>query len=318
MPSNSRRAVLSGVVRPDVDESALDRNVKRKVQRGLSEATEEGLSTGIDAATNTIQRKFERAIPGGAVLGSVFDAVRGGGGGAGGGAAGGGGGSGNLLVVQQAQLEKLDDIHDELERMGAGQTATGRTTAALGVGKLASLGTIAQLTAGVGAGVAGLGLATSAGFFGKELEKRGGPLAVSGAQGLASLVPGIGPILQSSIAGGALAQRQQQPTPGPFESFFTGLLEDFTGVVGGGGGGGPDGGGPPSGGGSNKAKDRKVTQSNEFNIETRVEGAFTLADLERRLEQQKQEILSEISASFGAGGNSINTGAGGAFGFEQI
>ncbi|GGO03478.1 hypothetical protein [Haloarcula pellucida] len=161
-----RRAELAGVIRPEVDDRQLEQEAQQMESR-LGKAAQ--LTPSID--TRKIQRQLERAIPGGGLIGTAVDAVRGTGAGGGGGGAGGAGdaisGAGN---VELAQLEKLNDIHDELEKIGVSGGDSGGTTV-VGTGGAGLLGGTAALAGGavslVGAGIGGARHALGQGMFGR-------------------------------------------------------------------------------------------------------------------------------------------------------
>jgi len=158
----SRRAEVAGIIRPEVDDRALDREAQDMEGR-LDEAAT--LSPDIDV--RGLQRQLERAIPGGGAIGTAIDAVTGGGGG---GQVGGAdavpSGDG---TVQMAQLEVLNDIQDELEKLAGGGIASGDGGGAAGGG-----GLLASLSGGA--------LGTSGGgLLGGAAATAGGALAGAGA-----------------------------------------------------------------------------------------------------------------------------------------
>ncbi|MBX0325800.1 hypothetical protein EGH21_22540 [Halomicroarcula sp. F13] len=165
-----RRAELAGVIRPEVDDRQLEQEAQQMENR-LGKAAQ--LTPSID--TGQIQRQLERAIPGGGVIGTAVDAVRG----AGGGGSGGGAGAGDALSgsgnVELAQLEKLNDIHDELEKIGvSGGDGGGGGTTIIGSGGAGALGGLLSTAAvaggaltGVGAGIGGARYAMGQGTFGR-------------------------------------------------------------------------------------------------------------------------------------------------------
>jgi len=185
-----REAELTGIVRPEVDDRALDDTRSR-----LSGALDEAAQLTPDIDTRSIRRKLERAIPGGGLLGGAVDRLTGTGGPQrpSGGSAGAGGG-GLTQDTQERQLAKLDDIHDELEKLGAtglggggggglagmipggavgGGLLGGGAASAIGAGTLASGGLAAGGLAGIGAGGWALSDIASGGAGFKEIGNLG-------------------------------------------------------------------------------------------------------------------------------------------------
>lgn len=155
----TRREIV-GVVRPEVDERQLERETSR-MERTMSRAAE--LTPSID--TRRIQRQIERAIPGGGLLGSAVDRLRGRGGGR---AAGGGGGGATGTAeagVQAAQLEVLEDIHDELQKIGASGGVRAEGGGGGGGGSLLTRGLAIRglMAGGLSLGTAGLAAGSAVG-----------------------------------------------------------------------------------------------------------------------------------------------------------
>jgi len=167
----ARRAEVAGIINPTVDERQLEREAQDMGGR-LEQAAQ--LTPSID--TGKIQRQLERAIPGGGILGTVADAVSGGGGGGAGGQQDGGVVPGGESTIQTAMLDKLDDIHDELEQIGAG--------GGLGGGQEGAGGPLQQVMQSPASG----------GFLGGAL----GGTGLSAAGGTAATVAG------GTLAGGAI------------------------------------------------------------------------------------------------------------------
>jgi hypothetical protein len=160
----ARRAELAGIIRPEVDDRALDQEAKQMESR-LNKAAK--LTPDIDS--RKIKRELERAIPGGGLIGTAADALRGGGSGGGSGATGGDAVPSGGTTVQTAQLEKLEDIHDELEQIGqSGGVGSGGADG----GPIAGAKSVLSKTVfagGVGAAAisGSTGAALSPGVFGK-------------------------------------------------------------------------------------------------------------------------------------------------------
>jgi hypothetical protein len=179
----SREAELTGIVRPEVDDRALDDTRSR-----LSGALDEAAQLTPDIDTRSIRRKLERAIPGGGLLGSAVDRLTGTGGPQRPSGGSAGAGSGGLTQdTQERQLEKLDDIHDEIEQLGASGLGGGG-----GGGLLAPRSVISGATGGaIGAGSGSL-----AGLLG------GGTAATAGLAGAGVAGIGVGGWALSDIASG--------------------------------------------------------------------------------------------------------------------
>lgn len=156
----TRQAELVGIIQPEVDDRALDQEAQQMESR-LNDAAK--LSPSIDS--RKIKRELERAIPGGGILGNVADSFRGGGrsstGGAGGDSVPGAG-----ATLQTAQLEKLKDIHDELEKIGQSGGITGGGGDE-GGGRFSAGSVLKKTVLAGGLGASGTGLALSPGIFGK-------------------------------------------------------------------------------------------------------------------------------------------------------
>lgn len=134
------------------------------------------ISASVD--TRALRRKLEQAIPAGGLLGGAIDRLSGsGGGGASGDAVSGAGGAG----IQAAQLEKLNDIHEELEKIGASGGAGGGSGAGgVASGILSGIGIRSLLGGGGAAGGAGI------------LSKLGGLKKLGGLRRGVPLQPGKG------------------------------------------------------------------------------------------------------------------------------
>lgn len=180
----ARQSEIRAVVAPEPDDRSLGQTADR-VEESLGEAVNNAFDPRQIASK--VGRALQRSVPGGSILGSVFDRLRGGAAGGGGGA--GGGATGDTTVAV-AQLEALQDIRDILEKRavsgggGAGGGGGG------GAGLLGGLG-IARLLGG--GGLASLGMAGallgSAGIAGAFLGSRvgsasPGELATPGQRGL--------------------------------------------------------------------------------------------------------------------------------------
>jgi len=139
----AREAELRAIVNPEVDDRALEREAQQ-VEESMGQAAT--LTPDIDM--NDLQRRIESELPGGDILGDVFGGTTGGIGGGGGGPVGGQ----SLTEIAVAQLETQQDIHDELEQLGAsGGLASGPSQNGLPGNILAGL-----VGGGGSAGLAGL------------------------------------------------------------------------------------------------------------------------------------------------------------------
>jgi len=151
-----RTAELTGIVKPDVDEAAVERQAGR-----VSDALSRTVKFAPKVAKRRLQRQIEGALPGGKLLGSMFDAARSGGGG------GGGPASGDSSVeLEKQQVELLEDIQNELEKIGSSGGLTG------GGGGGGRLPMVLKSGGSAGAG----------GFLGSILG--GGTAAMAGAGGI--------------------------------------------------------------------------------------------------------------------------------------
>ncbi|MFB6189330.1 MAG: hypothetical protein ABEI57_05555, partial [Halapricum sp.] len=114
MARNARELV--GIVKPEMDDRALEESTGQ-----LDEAVNRASRIAPSIDSNAIRRKLEQAIPGGGLLGGAADQIGGLTGLGGADAAGGRGGrdGGTSTSIQAAQLERLTEIHEELEKMGA-------------------------------------------------------------------------------------------------------------------------------------------------------------------------------------------------------
>lgn len=179
----TRRAEVAGIINPTVDEQQLEREAQDMGGRFERAAQ---LTPSID--TRKIQRQLERAIPGGGILGTAVDAIRGTGGGGGGG--GGGQQSGGVVpggesTIQTAMLDKLDDIHEEIEKIAVSGGFGGSDGGDGGGGLLSSIGAgaVGRKAAGVLAGAGGGSGAVSA-IAGSTTATVTGAAAAGGALGL--------------------------------------------------------------------------------------------------------------------------------------
>lgn len=176
----NRTSELTGLVRPEMDGQALKRQAREM---------ESALGSAVTSAAN----QFVNTLPGASQLRRLTGSVRG----RGGGASGGGSASltGQGVELQAAQLEKLDDIHDELEKIGAtgglGGSGGGGSGGG-GSGGLLTGFTIGRFGQGLGSTVLG-GLGTAAGVLGGTvgLGAAGGLLAGLGTlEGMDRLIEG--------------------------------------------------------------------------------------------------------------------------------
>lgn len=155
---------LTGVIRPEMDERALDREAG-KVDQAMGEASR--LTPDIDVGK--LRRKLEGLIPGGRAAGRGIDRVTGRGQ-RGGETVGG-------QSVQAAQLKELRDINKTLKKQAVTPDGDGG-----GGGLLTGLG-LGRVLAGGGAGAGAGGLLS--GLLG------GGTAAMAGGAGLGALL-GLG------------------------------------------------------------------------------------------------------------------------------
>lgn len=147
---NGQEYAITGIVKPSMDDGALDRET-RKLEQVVEEASTIRPNLDLRGVGRRLSNTLQRAVPGAGLLGGII----GRGGGAGGGDAVGAavGGEG----IQAAQLEVLDDIHDELEKIGASGGMGGGGGGGAG-GLLTGLG-IGRAVGGGGTALAGLGMA---------------------------------------------------------------------------------------------------------------------------------------------------------------
>lgn len=215
----ARERELVGIVRPEMDDRQLDRE-SGKLEQALGEASEVTPSLDTRGFGRQLKRQLERAIPGGRLLGSALS--RGGGTEPTGGGEGGGGGMVGAAAgggVQVAQLETLNDIHDELEKIGA-STADGSGGFLKGVGAGRGLGS--------GGGMLASGLATG----GTMAAAIGLPLlgGAVGSEARGTLKDQLGPehFAQPSITGGSGQNKGGEPIIQPDKLLdFGGQLSDL-------------------------------------------------------------------------------------------
>lgn len=169
----ARRSELVGVVKPEVDDAAMGQ-AAGEIEQSMDESSR--LTPSVD--TTKLKRQLQRAVPGGGLLGGIGSGSR---------SSGGGGGSVAGAAdesILAAQLEKLDDIHEELEKMGVsgGVGGGGKAGGGGGGGLLSSLGL--------------LGLGSKLGGGGGILSTIGGMLGGRGAMMTAGRLGGrfLGPI----------------------------------------------------------------------------------------------------------------------------
>jgi len=167
----TRKAELTGIVRPEIDSAAAERETSR-----LSELMDSAAHLSPTLDTSGFRRKFERAIPSGETFTAGLDSLTGRGGPTMDQPAGGGGPGLADQSIQAAQLEKLEDIHDEIEKSAvSGDGGGGGGIVSAAAGSLAARGLLSGLAAG---GTA----ATAATLTGAGLV--GGGLGLAGVAGL--------------------------------------------------------------------------------------------------------------------------------------
>lgn len=149
---------LTGIVRPELDDRALDREMST-LEKRMGEASR----IAPDLDLKGIGRKLENLMPGGRQfrrLRQTIGSIRG----SDGGRSRSTGGSTTDKSIAAAQLETLDDIHDELEKIGTsgGIGGGGGGGGGFGKGVLAS-----QLLRNGGGGLAGM-LSSAKGVLGRS------------------------------------------------------------------------------------------------------------------------------------------------------
>lgn len=179
----AREAELTGVVRPEVDDRALDQAGSRMNTR-LEKAAE---ITPDIVDGSKIRRKLKRAVPGGKIAGKLADRVGGSGGGPDDNLTGDLGSRGVDASLQEQQVELLGDIKDEIEKLGTSGTGGGGdgggflsglglgSSASAGLGKLALAGGIS--TIGAAAPIIGM---EKAGEFARQSFGEHGSAAMKG------------------------------------------------------------------------------------------------------------------------------------------
>ena len=139
---SGREVGMRGVLRPEIEDRALDREVSR-----LEQSLEQASRITPDIDTRGIRRRLERAIPGGRAFGSGIDRVRGRLSSSSA-TAGGGGPTGTegIRPLLTAQLDELGDIKELIRKQAFTEAKSGGSGGGGGLGLLSTLGILSSVS----------------------------------------------------------------------------------------------------------------------------------------------------------------------------